>query len=393
MPKFWLPRRALAELGALLLVVSMLPMFCAAKPLPLPSSPPTFDATTMDRTVRTVRSINSADRFYRVLKTSDNLFEPSNWTETTVLAVANRSKANVNEENTTKQLSASTSNLLNYYRTTPNTHHKKLEANTLPHNDQTIANELSETTAFSELNLDAMKHHFDVNETQRVRHRRRRRRHRRRRAASTEFGREPSTSNDDADDKFLSTTSPSDYHAIVTSFTTTTIENQNNNDKSTTQSVFLEFLNNFHNFNVAENVTDTSNDINDVDQQPNENGIKTMKTTSRALTLRRTRRTAHSLQTTIQRKKALRNGSEKTNLERIERSANLSLTKTTKRLQLLIKSRLLQLLPDGTVNGTQNDESEYSEYTRFFNSSSHVYSAFAFSSFRNRYSVQRESIA
>lgn len=296
-----------------------------------------------------------------------------------MLAIANRSKANVNEENavkrnTSRQLSASqprqtNSNLLNYYHTTPNTHHKKLEANTLPHNDQTIANEFSETTVFSELNLDAMKHNFDLNESQRLRLRRRRR------AVSTEFGREPSTSNDDADNKFLSTTSPSDYHAIVTSFSSATIENQNNNDKSTTQSVFLEFLNN-NNFSVAENMTDTDNDINE--QKPNENGIKTMTTTSRALALRRTRRTARSLQTTIQRKKALRNGSEKSNLERIERSANLSLTKTTKRLQLLIKSRLLQLLPDGTVNGTQNDESEYSEYM-IFNSSSHFYSAFAFS--------------
>lgn len=262
--------------------------------------------------------------------------------------------------------------------TTPNNHHKKLEANTLPHSDQTIADKFSETTAFSELNLDAVNAmattlNSDLNEVQR--RRARRRRHHRSRNMSTEFGREPSTSNDDADDKFLSTTSFSDYHAIVTSFsstpTTTTTANKNYYDKSSTQSVFLDFVSisnkRNNNFNVAENSTQIDDIIEN--KPPNENGIKVMPATaSRTLSLRRTRRTARTLQTSIeraQRKKALRNGSEKTNLERIERSANLSLTKTTKRLQLLIKSRLLQLLPDGTVNGTQNDESEYSEYKIF----------------------------
>lgn len=273
----------------------------------------------------------------------------------------------------------------NYFNneTTPNNHHKKLEANTLPHSDQTIADKFSETTAFSELNLDAMNampttHNFNLNEVQRAfrfRRRRasRRRRHHHSRNVSTEFGREPSTSNDDADDEFSSTTSSSDYHAIVTSFssTTNTTANKNDYDKSSTQSVFLDFVSNnnnkSNNFNVAENSTQTDDIIEH--KQPNEHSKKMMPATaSRTLSLRRTRRTARTLQTTIertQRKKALRNGSERTNLERIERSANLSLTKTTKRLQLLIKSRLLQLLPDGTVNGTQNDESEYSEYKIF----------------------------
>lgn len=50
------------------------------------------------------------------------------------------------------------------------------------------------------------------------------------------------------------------------------------------------------------------------------------------------------------------------NLERIERSANLSLAKSSKRIQLHIKGRLLQVLPDGTVNGTDNEQSDYSEY-------------------------------
>lgn len=47
------------------------------------------------------------------------------------------------------------------------------------------------------------------------------------------------------------------------------------------------------------------------------------------------------------------------NLERNERSANLS--HVNSKIQLFIKNRLLQILPDGTVNGTQDDASDYSE--------------------------------
>lgn len=50
------------------------------------------------------------------------------------------------------------------------------------------------------------------------------------------------------------------------------------------------------------------------------------------------------------------------NLERNERSANLShITGTARKIQLLIKNRLIQILPDGTVSGTQDDGSDYSE--------------------------------
>lgn len=48
------------------------------------------------------------------------------------------------------------------------------------------------------------------------------------------------------------------------------------------------------------------------------------------------------------------------NLERNERSANLS--HINAKIQLFIKNRMLQILPDGTVNGTQDDTSDYSEY-------------------------------
>uniref|UniRef100_A0A182INJ5 Uncharacterized protein n=1 Tax=Anopheles atroparvus TaxID=41427 RepID=A0A182INJ5_ANOAO len=48
------------------------------------------------------------------------------------------------------------------------------------------------------------------------------------------------------------------------------------------------------------------------------------------------------------------------NLERNERSANLShISGATRKIQLFIKNRYVQLLPDGTVNGTHDDLSDY----------------------------------
>lgn len=60
--------------------------------------------------------------------------------------------------------------------------------------------------------------------------------------------------------------------------------------------------------------------------------------------------------------KRLTTGKRDSNLDRNERSTNFShITGTSRKIQLLIKNRLLQLLPDGTVNGTQDDGSDYSE--------------------------------
>ncbi|KAH9627663.1 hypothetical protein HF086_016396 [Spodoptera exigua] len=48
---------------------------------------------------------------------------------------------------------------------------------------------------------------------------------------------------------------------------------------------------------------------------------------------------------------------------RAQRSANLShITGTSRTIQMFLKNRYLQLLPDGTVNGTTDYNSVYSEY-------------------------------
>lgn len=54
--------------------------------------------------------------------------------------------------------------------------------------------------------------------------------------------------------------------------------------------------------------------------------------------------------------------SYRNNLDRNERSTLSHLSGPSRKIQLFIKNRFVQLMPDGTVNGTQDDMSEYSEY-------------------------------
>lgn len=62
-------------------------------------------------------------------------------------------------------------------------------------------------------------------------------------------------------------------------------------------------------------------------------------------------------------KRVKNNKTKSTTLDRNERSANLShITGSARKIQLYIKNRFLQLLPDGTVNGTTEDKSDYSKF-------------------------------
>uniref|UniRef100_A0A1B0FRL2 Uncharacterized protein n=1 Tax=Glossina morsitans morsitans TaxID=37546 RepID=A0A1B0FRL2_GLOMM len=53
------------------------------------------------------------------------------------------------------------------------------------------------------------------------------------------------------------------------------------------------------------------------------------------------------------------NNNNKNNLDRNERSTLSHLSGPSRKIQLYIKNRFIQLMPDGTVNGTQDDQSEY----------------------------------
>lgn len=56
-----------------------------------------------------------------------------------------------------------------------------------------------------------------------------------------------------------------------------------------------------------------------------------------------------------------RNLHHKNNLDRNERSTVSHLSGPSRKIQLYIKNRFLQLLPDSTVNGTQDEQCDYSK--------------------------------
>ncbi|XP_037036953.1 uncharacterized protein LOC119074783 isoform X2 [Bradysia coprophila] len=87
-------------------------------------------------------------------------------------------------------------------------------------------------------------------------------------------------------------------------------------------------------------------------------GSKRLQMTSTESIFSRTERSI-PVQARAQGKKST-TGRRDSNLDRNERSTNFShIAGTSRKIQLLIKNRLLQLLPDGTVNGTQDDGSDY----------------------------------
>jgi hypothetical protein len=86
--------------------------------------------------------------------------------------------------------------------------------------------------------------------------------------------------------------------------------------------------------------------------------------------LSRTDRSVHqnssnSKSNSVSGSKRVKNNKVKSStLDRNERSANLShITGSARKIQLYIKNRFLQLLPDGTVNGT-TEESDFSEFPK-----------------------------
>lgn len=139
-------------------------------------------------------------------------------------------------------------------------------------------------------------------------------------------------------------------HSTATSVpVTTTHQSSTITTKTTIQSVFLDRLNNF-------NETKSSN-IDSINNNDNLNPNNQDVVVDDAEILSRTERSVHA----TNKRKRLHNN-ESSNVERLERSANFSLNRATKRIQLLIKGRFIQMLSDGTVNGTQDNDSEYSKY-------------------------------
>lgn len=111
------------------------------------------------------------------------------------------------------------------------------------------------------------------------------------------------------------------------------------------------------------NLTTTNDDINSSREMSSiyeiflENKIK--------VSLKRSLKNSNSSSKKVVKPKRTRNGVKNNNnstLERNERSANLShISGSARKIQLYIKNRFLQLMPDGVVNGTTDDNSDYCE--------------------------------
>lgn len=134
------------------------------------------------------------------------------------------------------------------------------------------------------------------------------------------------------------------------------------------KNVYKVFDNRAESSDGAESMTTSIYELFDLDRDRNKSKVKT-KTASSNQILSRTDRSVHlnssnSKNSSVSGAKRVKNNKTKlSTLERNERSANLShITGSARKIQLYIKNRFLQLLPDGTVNGTTEDMSDYSEY-------------------------------
>lgn len=373
MPSTCLQWRALAVLGALLMVVSMWTMICAAKPLPFYAQNQSIDDQPMHINRKSYSEQNT-EEFFHVLKTNsrdDNNYDSNN---TNVMATINEhiqirsviSSLKVPKRKRGIFLNSSNrvtvdrikTMFYNNHANTSNAHLRndgnkineiKPNNNAVElHSDRTILYNYSDSASQSELNIDTSQTSVDVQQLQtelatttnsliqtRI--------------TSKNAALNSSDTHSTNDAIQIATTSNNyanvasyPFYSMQPMIINTTITT--NSTTSINQSVFLDYINNYNNTNLSK-----YDDINDrINSTMQKNEI-----------FSRTERSIHVNSNETTRKKSPRN--DKTNLDRIERSANLSLTKATKRIQILIKSRLLQLLPDGTVNGTQNDESEFSK--------------------------------
>lgn len=324
MPTSQLQWRALAAQGVLLLVISMWSFICAARPVPLIS--------THDRT--NLHHINSFQQFLQVLNVQNGNSFSANGS-------VSKEMKNSNASTTWMCSSQSTSNTtlaLNYGNI------NAIDIETM--SDRAISSS-TDTSKYSDqlsasnrMDSDSDRSYTDQMEVS---------------ALPTSNGLDSEMLVTENDRSIASNASPSSnyfdvmMHAIDNSHQRRA-ENSDVNTMvtkltpafeavtaipTTAQSVFLNYLN--------RNFSGTNSDLN---------AISARRIRSRG------ERSAHTPRH-INSKRSGKTTAERT--ERTERSVNLSMNKSTKRIQILIKNRLLQLLPDGVVNGTQNDESEYSK--------------------------------
>lgn len=113
----------------------------------------------------------------------------------------------------------------------------------------------------------------------------------------------------------------------------------------------------------AETMTSSIYELFDFSKSRSKSNNQILSRTDRSVHLN----SSNSKNNSVSGAKRVKNNKTKlSTLERNERSANLShITGSARKIQLYIKNRFLQLLPDGTVNGTTEDMSDYSKLIIF----------------------------
>lgn len=291
-------------LGALLIVVSMSTLICVTAAAPLPTSI-TSSPSESNNLIHFQRAITPNERS-KVNAYSSSIHAYEITQQVTKIIQNNFIKLNLN--------------LVNVTKTVPNSIDNKQKYET--NNVRTIVNASRDLNSVNELNLESEN---DRQSTKNVLN-----------GLQWQQQQADRQHRDQSDDRTNETTS-----ATNSIYARKFITPHNNHT-----SVFLDYLNKLR----------TQTNQTEID-------FKRHRLQMNFAYRRNLSRSVRSLQSNerMQRKQILRNSSRE-NSDRHERSANLSLTKATKRIQIYIKNRILQVLPDGNVNGSHEDN-DYSKYT------------------------------
>lgn len=303
--------RALAVLGALLLVILVWPMCCATMPTPAITSasrksinllPETASTTTItNASLNTIRPSRRSTRNY-----SDRL---------RFMDIVHRANATANSITQQKQRLATSPDALNSSQYTLVDRDDETLSRSQQINDraETKNKNKSETLRNSTLNND----NFD----------------------SIKFSLNKISENNVNVDNSINTNYKSNINLNLV--------NLNDNDAINSDKSSI--------ININKRKFNTNNKLTVNNNSYLEDSNKILSRTERSLQLPNLSNTST---TAIRRRKI-----KGSHLDRIERSANLSqTTATTMKIQIYMKNRYLQLMPDGIVNGTFDDSSDYSKY-------------------------------
>lgn len=302
--------RALAVLGALLLVILVWPMCCATMPTPAITSASKKSINLLTTTTNTNASLNTNRPARRSTRNySDRL---------RFMDILHKANATANSITQQKQRLATSSVALNSSQHTLVDHDDETLSRSQQINDRAdIENKnKSETLRNSTLNND----NFD----------------------SIKISLNKISENNVNVDNSINTNYKSNINLNLV--------NLNDNDAINSDKSSI--------ININKSKINTNNKFTVNNNSYLEDSNKILSRTERSLQLPNL---SNSTTTAIRLRKT--KGRNNSHLDRNERSANLShITGTARKIQIYMKNRYLQLLPDGIVNGTHDDSSDYSKY-------------------------------